>query len=197
MTELESLRGIVADLQSKLDRFQSPTIEGTLTPIREQFVVPFWDGVYATGLTLTAGVGSDWDSLFDDPTNAGRRRFHLVTATGSFELADTGAPNQRCFRIIFDSDVPGEVDCQISGSRTDDGGVDYVQVKMNGVISEYLLDAGAGTGYANFTLQVSAGRNYLSIVYPVFPDVSTFVGILWDGQSSRWVDPRTTPNYRY
>lgn len=152
---------------------------------------PFWDFTTATGLTLTAGAGSDWDPLWDVPTVSNRVRTGVPCGTGYFTQVDYGSGGQRRWKLTWDSPRQRNVSCLIQGGLTDAG---YVQVKMNGKISEYYLDSPGADGFEYFTLPVKTGRNNLTICCDGFPDTLEFFGAVL-GREDVWIDPRDLQGY--
>jgi hypothetical protein len=203
----ENLRGIIADLQARLDRMQSSLVtpsEGAAPASAS--VAPFWDVRHMTGVTMTTTVAAgasgaptvDWDLLFDNQAAANWRRFRIPAGSGVFDQGHLGLAQQRNYRIMWDSDYEQDIICLIAGSSVytaDTPG--YVQIKLNGVITEYGSATGPNANGAQYvTLRMMAGRNYLAISSDIAPDTLQFTGLLFEDQS-KWVDPSSLPNYRY
>lgn len=180
----------VASLESIVNRTQQEP--DSWKP--QQFVVPFWDATYAVGLTLTTGAGIDWDNLFENTSATNQCSFNVVTSGGELESGIYWDSLQRRFRISWDSDSGGAVKAYLAGCRQDDGGTGTIQLKLNGAITEYAFNS-AGTTYYEITLDTMPGRNQLVLCSTPIPFTTQFVGRLFDGRTSRWVDPRDAHQY--
>jgi len=195
----ENLRGIVSDLQAKLDRMQStiPQVEGSTAPAIP-VKIPYWDCTYQNGATMTTGVSLDWDLLFEDPNATDYMKYRLAAGFGSFDKGNLGYAMQRRWVIMWDSPHPGEVKCLLSGVDVANNDVDAnIQVKMNGVVTEYVAGSGPAPSVGQtLTLTVVQGRNRLAISADINPYTVQFCGLLFE-DPSHWVDPKTLPNYRY
>lgn len=160
-------------------------------------VEPFWDCCMAASLTLAQGISDDWDPRFDNDNVATTRAYwQHKTSAGELEDNYRGPDKGRRFRISWWSDYPGTITAYLAGTSTNDTSASgYVQVKMNGTITEYLLDS-AGTSSQILTLKSIAGPNHLVICTQYAPNSTIFKGVLFNGKTSRWMDVRDTNSYR-
>lgn len=156
--------------------------------------VPFWDVLIAKGLTLTTGAGVDWDNLFDNTAATNQCGFNYVTSGGEIATTIYWDQLQRRYRIAWDSDSGGAVKAYLMGCASYEVGTGTVQVKLNGAITEYAFNP-AGTTYYEITLDTMPGRNQLVICSTPAPFELQFYGRLFDGRTSRWVDPRDSFQY--
>lgn len=186
----DDLRGIIADLQSRLDRIQ-PSIQAETVQPTTKLVSPYWDCTYCLGLTLTTGAGLDWDPLFDNTGATSYMKYRLPAGYGSFDKGNLGLGLQRRWVLVWDSPSPATVTCLLSGTSVYTADTDAnIQVKLNGKVSEVVAGSGpAGLVSQQITLNVIAGRNRLAISADVNPDTVQFCGLLFT-DPSQWVEPR-------
>ena len=194
--EIESLRAMLSDVVSKQNRAAlPPTVPAEASGSTSASVVPFWEVTLATSLTLTAGISDNWSPRFDDLTVAtNRRKFYKVTAGGELTYIHIGATTGKRFKICWDSDTAQTIPAHISENRSDDLNDRTIQVNLNGQLYEYAM-AYAGTNEYWLTLEGKAGRNELTICVTYAPFTPTFEAVLFDGKTSRWVDPRDGNDY--
>jgi hypothetical protein len=185
MTDLDGLRAIVSDLEAKVSRLQTPRSVSTPSIDQAPLEVPYWNVVMGSGLTLTPGA--DWEPLFDaKPLISEYRTTRIATAGGEINTFGTHhIATQRRFTIQWDASANGSVDCSITGWYDELSEPDgNVQVKLNGQFVTLSPSAQL------FTLNYKEGRNKLVISMGVRPILMTFTGVLFDGKTSRWVNPR-------
>lgn len=180
----------VASLESIVNRTQQEP--DSWKP--QQFVVPFWDVMIAKGLTLTTGAGVNWDNLFDNTSATNQCSFNYATSGGEISTMIYWDQLQRRYRIAWDSDAGGAVKAYLMGCASYEIGTGTVQVNLNGTLTEYAFDP-AGTTYYEITLDTMPGRNFMSICATPTPFNLQFYGRLFDGRTSRWVDPRDAHQY--
>lgn len=198
LPSIEELTGILSDLTARLNRLEgqraqsSPASPGSSTDI----VTPFWDVTLCDGLTLTPAVGDDWSARFDDTAATLWRKVQLATKAGELDFGALGIGPQRRFAVTWDAFAPGTVKGLLCGFYTEAGDTDgYVQIKFNGVVTEYDTAHNTNDGDV-FTLNVVRGRNSLIITADERPATLQFYSVLWDEtRGDSFVDPRTLPGY--
>lgn len=147
----------------------------------------------AESLTLTAGISDDWDPRFDDMSVVTNRvKYRKATAGGEFQYNHIGTSTGKRFKIAWDSDAPSTVIAHLSGYPAFTGTGGYIQVKLNGEMYEY--DFSSPTDYF-LSLEVKEGRNQLVISCEYGPWFPMFEAMLFDGVTSRFVDPSTEHGY--
>lgn len=164
--------------------------------------LPFWVAMRCESLTLTPAAGpplDDWDIKFDDLATATNIvRFDVPTLSGNLNYPYIGGSSaQRRFELVWDAAAVRNITVRLSGSRQDDGTPGVIQVKMNGVITEYTLDgAGAPTEHI-FDLRQKAGRNRLVLCTDYYPFATLLEARLIDtSRGDVFVDSRSFPTFR-
>lgn len=149
---------------------------------------PYWLCTYCNGLTLTTGAGLDWDPLFDDQAATDWMQYRVAAGYGSFDKGNLGYAMQRRWSIVWDSPVQADVKCLLSGVDVANNDVDAnIQVKHNGVVTEYLAGSGPAPSVGQtLTLKVASGRNRLVISADINPYTVQFCGLLFN-DTAHWV----------
>lgn len=189
MNDLDALRGIVSDLESKLARLSVPSSNPAPSATAASTVAPYWTVVMGTGLTLAfdsmakTNPIADWDLEFDDGALADRVGFKIATAAGEIPTFGThGLPLQKRYSIQWDSSISGSVDCSLSGFYTEADDVDQpIQVKLNGDIVQLFPTP------QKLSLSFKEGRNRLSICMDERPILLTFAAALFGFDGAAWV----------
>lgn len=187
--EIASLRAIVSDLTSRVSRWPADSGGGDTdsSPVAAGCIVPYYEVTLATSLTLTQGIGDDWDPRFDDLAVATNRvKFAKPTVGGELQHIHIGSNTGKRFKVCWDSPTAMTVNGHISGypAFTSTGG--YIQVKLNGQIYEY--DLTSSTEYF-VSVETNAGRNQLVISSQFGPFFPTFEWQLFGVGGATWVDP--------
>lgn len=190
MIDLEALRGIVSDLESRLSRATVAAAPRSSGAVVAPSVVPYWSVVMGSSLDLPVNEGdltevvADWDPLFDE-TFDDRTEFRLMTVAGEISTFGThGLDRQKRFVIQWDSTCSGSAACSLSGFYTEAGDTDWpIQVKMNGSISQLYPTP------QELVLNFKEGRNRLAICMAGRPILLTFAGNLFGFDGAHWVAP--------
>lgn len=191
--EIESLRAMLSDVVSKQNRAAlPPTVPVEASSSAGASVVPFWDVVTCSGLTLTVASSVDWSVLFDNTSATSWRKFHVITSHGDLDFGALGLGPQRRFSISWESKNAASVECILAGAYVEANDTDWpIQIKLNGVMTEYPV----GTPQL-LPLEIKAGVNELIISTETRPATVQFYGCLWDETlGDKWIDPRTSQTY--
>lgn len=191
--ELDSLRAMLSDVlarQNHVTPSDTATVDETPTAVLQ---VPFWEYTQtSSAITLTQGIGDDWEPRFDDlSVCTTRRKSRKVTSAGELQHIHIGSPIGKRFRIAWDSDTAQTIQGYLSGMPAGTTG-GYIQLKFNGQLYEYDLTAGADY---YITLEGIVGRNCLVVSVQYGPFYPIFEAVLFDGKTSRWVDPTELSGY--
>jgi hypothetical protein len=135
----------------------------------------YWTAEYFTAAN-PSGAG-DWDATFDDVSND-RRIDYIVTAGGRLSPQIVGGTDDVArFRIAFwNEGPPYSVSVAI---RADTFG--RIQYKVNGELSNLVASATA-------TWTFRTGPNEVQISIGEGAERLTFIGRLFDGRYSKWMD---------
>lgn len=200
-SDFDAVRAQLADLTGKVGRLSASASSGnaaqetdsaTSAPVGAS---PFYEVTIATSLTLTAGIGDDWDPRFDDLSVATDRvKFAKATVGGELQFQHIGTYTGKRFKIAWESDAPQQILAHLSGypAFTGAAGAGDVQIKFNGRIEEYDFSSPA-----SYYLQLDgiAGRNILVICFQYGPFYPIFDARCFDGKKARWVDPTDLTGY--
>jgi hypothetical protein len=192
---LEALSAIVADLSSRVNQLSNRQVVSEVPSNTKESTPPneVWYCTYATGLTLTEGIGDDWDVRFDDRSVATNRlSFFHPAPGGSLNHLWEGADSQHRFKLTWDSPQAETVRATISA----DG---YMQLKLNGEIVELFFDAAVdgGIGHYDLSLETKAGRNELVICKGLYPPSVIFHATMFGGEGASVVDVTKLEGYTH
>lgn len=191
MTDLDTLRGMVSDLEARVNRISAAG--PSLTPVAGVEALdglPYWSVTLAPGITLSYDPGAlttpdeDWDPLFDAYLEDDRTDFRIATAGGEIPTFGThGRAYPKRYVIQWDSDFAGQVHCCLSGFYTEAGDTDMpIQLKVNGSVRQLYPTP------QDFVVDFKEGRNRVVLTMRERPILMTLAAMLFDGRGRRWVD---------